>query len=224
MSGRPPRRAAAPRRGAPAAAGRTEILRAATREFADHGYDGASTAGIARRAGVTQPLVHHHFGSKQGLWEAVLEALFGDLQREVRAGLRALGPVPREQRLRALIRAVVRFSGARPELSRLIRTESSGGGQAFEGLYRRWLARWLRFFAREVKAAVDEGVLRELDPCLAYFAMVGAATALFAEPLAARRAFGLEASRPETVERYADVVVELLLEGLLRRPVDRPAG
>ena len=97
------RRAAAP--------GRTEILHAATREFADHGYDGATTAGIARRAGVTQPLVHHHFGSKRGLWDAVVADLFSDLEAEFERTVAGLGDAPRERRLRALIRAVVRFSG-----------------------------------------------------------------------------------------------------------------
>jgi AcrR family transcriptional regulator len=37
-----------PRRTPPA--GRTEILNAATREFADHGYDGATTAEFERAA------------------------------------------------------------------------------------------------------------------------------------------------------------------------------
>lgn len=200
-----------------ASPGRTEILHAATREFADHGYDGATTAGIARRAGVTQPLVHHHFGSKRGLWSAVVAELFRDLEAEFEHTLAALGGAPREERLRAMLRALVRFSGRRPELSRLIRTESSAGGEAFEALYEGWLGRWLRFFAREVGAAVRDGVARPVDERLAYFAMVGAATALFAEPLAAKRAFRLDVARPRTIARYADVVVDLLTEGFLRR-------
>jgi TetR/AcrR family transcriptional regulator len=204
----PSRRVAAP--------GRTEILHAATREFADHGYDGATTAGIARRAGVTQPLVHHHFGSKRGLWDAVVAELFGDLEREFARTLAPLGAAPSEERLRAMLRALVRFSGRRPELSRLIRTESSAGGEAFDALYEGWLERWVRFFAREVDAAVKGEVARPVDARLAYFAMVGAATALFAEPLAAKRAFRLDVARPRTIERYADVVVDLLMDGLLR--------
>jgi TetR/AcrR family transcriptional regulator len=204
-----------PRRGA--SAGRTEILHAATREFADHGYDGATTAGIARRAGVTQPLVHHHFGSKRGLWDAVVAALFSDLEAEFDRTLAAAGDAPRAERLRAMLRALVRFSGRRPELSRLIRTESSAGGEAFDALYDGWLERWLRLFAHEVGAAVEDGVARPVDERLAYFAMVGAATALFAEPLAAKRAFRLDVAHPATVERYADVVVDLLTVGLLRR-------
>lgn len=213
-------RAVAPARRAPAPAardGRQEILLAATREFADHGYAGASTAGIARRAGVTQPLVYHHFGSKQGLWLAVLEALFGDLEREVVATLEAVRAAGRPERLRALLRALVRFSGRRPELSRLIRTESSAGGAAFDLLYGRWLERWVRFVTAELRAAVREGSARRVDPRLGYFAVVGAATALFAEPVAARRAFGIDAASPRAIARYGALVAEVLLAGLLAR-------
>jgi AcrR family transcriptional regulator len=204
--------------GREAGAGRREILAAATREFADHGYAGATTAGIARRAGVTQPLVHHHFGSKRGLWSAVVDELFADLEAEFARTLAAVEQKPRRERVASLLRALVRFSGRRPELSRLIRIESSAGGEAFDELYERWLERWLRFFARELRAAVRGGGARPVDARLAYFVFVGAATAPFAEPEAARRAFGLDVSRPRTIERYADAAVRLLLDGLLRGP------
>src|SRR5437016_2873742 len=61
--------------------GRERILSAAIRAFAEVGYAGATTAGIARDAGVTQPLVHHHFGSKDGLWRAAVDAVFSNIPR-----------------------------------------------------------------------------------------------------------------------------------------------
>jgi AcrR family transcriptional regulator len=51
-----------------------EWLTAATREFADKGFAGATTVGIAKRARTTQPLVHHHFGSKAELFDLVLHS------------------------------------------------------------------------------------------------------------------------------------------------------
>ena len=50
--------------------GRERILRAALEEFAIRGFDGTTTAAIARQAGVTQPLVHYHFTTKVALWQA----------------------------------------------------------------------------------------------------------------------------------------------------------
>src|SRR5215217_2934743 len=52
---------------------RAEILDAARRMFAEHGYEGATMRGIAAEAGVDAALVVHFFGSKAGLLEAAVE-------------------------------------------------------------------------------------------------------------------------------------------------------
>lgn len=65
------------------AAARRELIAAAAAElFAERGYRGASIEEIARRSGVTPPVVYDHFASKQELFRALLEAHFADL-REV---------------------------------------------------------------------------------------------------------------------------------------------
>ena len=58
---------------------RSAILRAAIQEFAEQGAEGARTDAIARAAGVNKALLHYYFGTKDGLYEAVLEATFTDL-------------------------------------------------------------------------------------------------------------------------------------------------
>lgn len=61
-----------------AAATRQTILDAARACFAERGLAATTTREIARRAGVTQPLVHHYFGTKDALFDAVLEASVSD--------------------------------------------------------------------------------------------------------------------------------------------------
>ena len=55
---------------------REEILDAALAEFAEHGYHGGSTEGIARRAGISQPYVFRLFGTKKELFVAVVNRCF----------------------------------------------------------------------------------------------------------------------------------------------------
>jgi len=49
-----------------------KILIAAEIEFADKGFDGAGMKALAKRANVSQSLLHYHFGSKDKLYEAVI--------------------------------------------------------------------------------------------------------------------------------------------------------
>lgn len=47
-------------------------MRAARQQFADHGYDRATIRSIAADAGVDPALVHHFYGSKEGLFAAAM--------------------------------------------------------------------------------------------------------------------------------------------------------
>ena len=58
---------------------REAILEAAEAEFAERGYEAASTRGICARAGVNVALVNRYFKSKENLYRLVAKRLFGDL-------------------------------------------------------------------------------------------------------------------------------------------------
>src|SRR5690606_4034604 len=58
------------------AASRRAILDAAGGCFSATGYAGTSMHDIAKAAGVTQSLIHHHFGPKDALWAEVRRHAF----------------------------------------------------------------------------------------------------------------------------------------------------
>jgi AcrR family transcriptional regulator len=55
---------------------RESVLDAAFVEFAEHGFDGASTEAIAAKAGISQPYVFRLFGTKKELFIAVVARCF----------------------------------------------------------------------------------------------------------------------------------------------------
>ena len=75
---------AAPAEPAPMA---TAIARAAARLFAERGFDATSVREIAAAAGVTKPTLYYHFGSKQGLGEAIITRPMASLAGELTAQL-----------------------------------------------------------------------------------------------------------------------------------------
>jgi AcrR family transcriptional regulator len=50
---------------------RRQLIAVATKQFAKHGYDAATTAAIAQAARITEPILYRHFGSKQELFIAI---------------------------------------------------------------------------------------------------------------------------------------------------------
>ncbi len=54
---------------------RDRLLDHATQLFSRKGYDGVSTRDISKAAGTTLPSIAHHFGSKEGLYKAVLASV-----------------------------------------------------------------------------------------------------------------------------------------------------
>src|SRR6185312_5437445 len=59
---------------------RAEILEVATREFAEHGYSGARVDEIAERTRTTKRMLYYYFGSKEGLYTAVLECAYAEIR------------------------------------------------------------------------------------------------------------------------------------------------
>src|SRR5207249_8942860 len=57
---------------------REAVLAAALSEFADHGFDGASTDAIARSVGISQPYLFRLFGTKKDLFIATTQRCFDD--------------------------------------------------------------------------------------------------------------------------------------------------
>jgi AcrR family transcriptional regulator len=113
--------AAAPRR-RDADATRARILKAATTEFARSGFAGARGDRIAARARSSERMLYYYFGSKEGLFRAALESVYGalrDAERELEIDLAD----PKES-LERFCRFVWRYYFEHPEFISLVNTEN----------------------------------------------------------------------------------------------------
>ena len=81
---------------------RARILAAATAEFARNGLGGARVDAIALRSKSNKRMIYHYFGSKEGLFTAVLEAAYAGIRSaEQELHLDALEP---EDAIASLVR------------------------------------------------------------------------------------------------------------------------
>jgi AcrR family transcriptional regulator len=203
-----------PPAGVPEQDGRARILSAAIGAFSETGYAGTSTAEIARIAGVTQPLIHHHFGSKDGLWRAAADAVFSSVPRIVAD---ADGSSPRATVLDVLER-FVRFVAAHPEVTRMIAREGAAPSARLDYLLRRWLHEPFREVVDLLRTAQSAGVVAaEIRPELALFLLLGAGSHLFDVSALAQRSQGIDTSSTWTCEAFIVLLRTLVEHGLFRR-------
>jgi AcrR family transcriptional regulator len=99
-----------------------DILAVATKEFADHGLSGARVDAIAARTRTTKRAIYYYFGSKEGLYIAVLEKAYGDI-RAVEAGMH-LEDLEPEAAIRKLIDFTITYHEENPDFSRLVSIEN----------------------------------------------------------------------------------------------------
>ena len=71
----------------PAEARRAALVDAGLRAFAEGSYAGATTAEIAREAGVSEPILYRHFAGKRELYFACLEEAWARLRTSKPANL-----------------------------------------------------------------------------------------------------------------------------------------
>ncbi|MFI6844335.1 TetR/AcrR family transcriptional regulator [Kitasatospora sp. NBC_00085] len=74
-------------KGVPRAERERQVLAAATEEFGRRGYEATTVAAVAARVGVTKPLLHQYFGSKQNLYLACLDPVGDRLLDAVRTAM-----------------------------------------------------------------------------------------------------------------------------------------
>ncbi|MEK6327062.1 MAG: TetR/AcrR family transcriptional regulator [Actinomycetota bacterium] len=97
---------------------------AALEVFAERGYHGASIDQIARRAGVTAPVIYDHFASKLDLHKRLLERTRDEFLEMWRRQLS--GDDPAEQRIPRAIDAWARYVEEHPYAPRMFFHETTG--------------------------------------------------------------------------------------------------
>jgi AcrR family transcriptional regulator len=187
---------------------RARIIDAAVAEFAEQGFEASSTRAIAARAGVTQGLVTYHFAAKDDLWRAAAAHIFRAFGGNLPDRDEATRDAPRAG-ARAAIAAYVRFSADHPEVFHFMVDAGRRADERMQWLVDTYLA---PFFAQVAEVARVEFPSRgnKLAPHV-YYALVGAASLMFAVAPECEALTGVDATRNPAIERHADLLARLFL-------------
>lgn len=141
-----------------------ELLDVATEVFMEHGFEGASTNEIARRANCSKATFYSRFPTKQDLFIAVLERRTEALFKELFAALPIDGPV--EETLMEFSARVLRIalSDAQIRLRRVVSMEAERFPKLAERFYELGPNRVLGELSRYLNTQIKRGRLIREDP------------------------------------------------------------
>jgi AcrR family transcriptional regulator len=106
---------------------RREILAAARQEFAEHGLSGGRIDSIAARTRTNKRMIYYYFGSKEGLYLATLEQVYGDIRAmEQELDLESLSPA---DAVRRMVEFTFDYQESHPDFIRLVSIENIHHGR-----------------------------------------------------------------------------------------------
>jgi TetR/AcrR family transcriptional regulator len=204
---------------------RSALLKAGRAAFAEGGLEGARVDDIARRAGANKQLVYHYFGSKDGLYTAVLEAVYHDI-REQEAGLR-LDTLPPEEAMRRLIEFSFDYLRQSPDFVRILSDENAHFGRHLGGA--RKVAEMNRpiidLIRKTLQRGVEEGIFRHgLDPLHVYLSIAGMSFFYFANIHTLSRAFGRPLADDRAMDQRRAHIVDFALNAIRSPTLESPSS
>lgn len=205
---------------------RERLLDAAIKLFARHGYEPVTTGAIAREAGLTQSMVHYHFGSKHRLWEAAMHRLMRKRGAAFRSASRDLVGMEPVERLKELTRRLIQANADYPDSVRIGVHEGTVHSPRLAWLVDAFYAPGFHVFDDAVREAIADGAIADLPVHDVTNAITSAASLTFGLRAMVERIYGIDMNDPEHVRSFADTLVALIFDGLLARPAEaaeRPA-
>lgn len=190
---------------------RQRIAQSAQSLFAARGFEAVSLRDIAVHSGVSHGLIGHHFGSKEDIWRAVIDATLQEFLAVITPPIEAArtGTSDALPAVKAVSRNVIVICGRYPEVSRLLMYESVEGGPRLD-YFMTQLAPLRAMMKPLIETVQSAGELTHLseETFLLSLLMLGAmpfALAAFSSTLC-----GVDILASEQVEQHADQVIATL--------------
>lgn len=196
---------------------RAALLAAGRRAFAASGFEAASVRAITAEAGATLGAITYHFGSKEGLYEAVVASCVEPLVERVTQT--AALPVPPLERAEAVVRAFMTHLLDNPDLPRLMLHQLLRTGRPPDAAARA-IRRMLQRLAEVVAEGQAERTVRPGPPPLVAMALVSHPLHLAVVRPALQAVAGLDLSDADTRALALENAVRFAHHGLAAQPGD----
>ena len=202
-----------------------EILEKAIGAFARDGFDAMSMRELNRTLGVSHNWLHHHFETKQKLWEESIDYAFGTLQKKLTKVIKTM-PNPKSplERLKNIIVTFVTVASRSPSAISIILQEASSDGPRLNYILDKYFVSMIRTGRPLFDAAIHAQLLKPLPWRSTIIGTLTGAASVYALSPLVKRLGGGDPLTPEAIEEHAEAVAEIVLHGVtMRSPQEAPA-
>lgn len=186
------------------------ILEAAESVFAEAGFNGATTAEIARRAGIPKANLHYYFNTKDELYQKVLT---GVLNTWLHTADEITADADPARALAHYITAKIELARSQPIPSRVFANEIIHGAPHLGPYLETSLRNWVDQKSKVIKGWIAAGKMRDVDPRHLLF-MIWASTQTYADFASQISAvLGKEQLSAQDYKSVAKQVTDIILRG-----------
>lgn len=191
---------------------RQQLLAAARSLFAQQGYHAISTRQVAEAADVNPAMIHYYFGSKEGLYEAMLADTFAPLIERLTT---VLASGDDADALRNFFKLYMHTLGANPWMPPLILREVVAEGGRLRGWFiQQFASKGGGMLTQLIEREQAAGRIRaDADPTLTALSMVSLAVFPFVAMPVTREVFGMRV-KADYLDRLIDHTERVFLQGV----------
>ena len=195
---------------------REAILEAAERMFGDEGLEGARTEAIAAAAGVNKALLYYYFGSKDGLYRAVLEGYLADFNRQALELLSSKGSA--RSLLLRYINIHFDFIGAHRHHGPLFQRMLMADQKSLVRLARKYFLPRSKALLRVIERGMRTGEFRRMDSTHAAISLLSLIVFYFSSAPVLRAVSGIDAYAKANLARRKKEVLKFVRYALFKNP------
>ena len=196
---------------------RQRLIEASIDVFSRQGFDGTSLSSIAEEAGVTQPTLNYHFGTKDQLYRDVISYCGTQWIAALETGddLRDLSKL---DVLKVALRRLGRVIAGQKVVTRLMLQASMH--PVFEAEVEQALRPGVDALTALLKDLMATGYLRAVPPYVFISMFVDVLTTTAGVERVKSSVYDVDFSDPSVIDSQVDHLIDILLNGTLSHPPD----
>lgn len=197
---------------------RLQLLEAAKKLFAKHGFDGTTVRALADEAGVNFALVNYYFESKDGLYRAVIKE-FG-LEKLAVAQRLLQSPNTLEEfrvRLRMFVEEMMVSHIEEPDLTKVVHQECESGAPRTPEIFKQTFMKVFETLVNFIQDSQKNGLIRDdLDSHLLTKIFFSGLMHSLRSDAVSKKYFNCSIEDPEYRQKLGDGLLEVFIQGAIK--------